>query len=482
MDAIVAFLDTYLGWALVITLIVAGFVFTAVTRGVQFRLFGTIWRTIFASRSNAGDGISSFQAFSISLASRVGTGNIVGVALALILGGPGAVFWMWVMALLGMATAFVEATLAQVYKEPHPRDSTFRGGPAFYIEKGMGKRWLGVVFAACLIFTFGLAFNMVQANTITGVVQGTFGIEPLWTTLGLTALTAAIVFGGIKSVARVTEYLAPLMALVYVLMAVFVLVVRAPEVPGVIGDIFAGAFGLNPALGGISGGIVAAMLNGVRRGMFSNEAGMGSAPNAAATANASHPVQQGLVQSAGVFVDTVVVCTATAVMIMLAAPSVYTPGVTPREAAATLTQSAAADELGTWALPVMALLIFVFAFSSVLGNYTYAEVNQDFIGGGRVGNLCMRLLVVVAVFWGGVQELAFVWALADVAMSVMALVNLISLFFLGGVAWQVLQDFQAQRGVPPMERVLRIAPGSALARRVPGTVWSDAPDEAVRER
>lgn len=471
-DTIVTWLNDTLTWVLIVFLLSAGLFFTIVTRGVQFRLFGTMWKTIFGSRGNAGQGVSSFQAFAISLASRVGTGNIVGVAIALTLGGPGAIFWMWVMALLGMATAFVEATLAQMYKVRHGEDHTFRGGPAYYIERGLGLRWVGIVFAVSLVFTFGFAFNMVQANTISGVFNGTWGIPPLWTAILLAILTAAIVFGGIKSVARVTEFLAPLMALVYVALAIIVLGMRIGEVPGAIGQIFAGAFGLDQALAGTAGGIIAAMLNGVKRGMFSNEAGMGSAPNAAATANASHPAQQGLIQSAGVFVDTLVVCTATAVMILLSNPAVYTPGVTQRDVAATLTQNALADTLGAWVMPVMAFLIFVFAYSSVLGNYAYAEVNQDFIGGGHVGNLAVRALAVLATFWGAIQELAFVWSLADVAMSVMAVINITALFFLGKRAYLALQDFERQKGVPPMERVFVAEPGSRLDREIPGDMWT----------
>ncbi|MCW3159106.1 alanine/glycine:cation symporter family protein [Micropruina sonneratiae] len=470
-DTIVGWLNDNLTWVLIFALLAAGLYFTILTKGVQFRLFGAMWKVIFKSRGNAEGGISSFQAFCISLASRVGTGNIVGVAIALTLGGPGAIFWMWLMALLGMATAFTEATLAQLYKIPHPEDKTFIGGPAYYIQRGLKSRPVGIVFAACLIFTFGFAFQMVQSNTISGVVEGTWGIDPLWTALGVAALTAAVIFGGIKSVARVTEIMAPGMALVYVLLALAVLVLRAPEVPGAIGEIFAGAFGLNEALAGTAGGVIAAMLNGVKRGMFSNEAGMGSAPNAAATATTRHPVNQGLIQSAGVFVDTILVCTATAVMIILAAPEIYTPGVTESSVAATLTQSALASELGAWVTPVMALLIFVFAYSSVLGNYTYAEVNQDFIGGGRVGNILLRCLIVVAVFWGGIQELAFVWSVADVAMSVMAVINLGALFLLGKRAAGALRDFESQKGVALEDRSFDLAGNPYLPDDIPGEVW-----------
>lgn len=473
MDAVIAFLNDNLTWVLIVFLIAAGVAFTVMTKGVQFRLFATMWKVIFNSRSHVEGGISSFQAFAISLASRVGVGNIVGVAVALTLGGPGAIFWMWLMALLGMATAFVEATTAQIYKIPH-EDGTFRGGPAYYIQRGLGSRAFGIVFACALIFTFGFAFEMIQAGTIASVFQSTWGIDPIWTAIGLGVLTALIVFGGIKSVARVSEILAPGMALVYVLLALVVIVTNLPAVPGIIGSIFAGAFGLNPALSGTAGGILASMLNGVKRGMYSNEAGMGSAPNAAATATTSHPVHQGLIQSAGVFVDTMIVCTATAIVILLSSPEVYTPGVTSADAAATITQQSLAGELGAWTAPVMAILIFVFAYSTILGNYSYAEVNQDFLGGGRVGNLLVRLLVVGSTAWGALQGLDLLFAIADVFMSVMAVINLIALFLLGKKAVGALRDFQAQKDTPVMERVFDLNENPHVSG-IPGEVWtSDA--------
>ena len=473
MDAVIAFLNDNLTWVLIVFLIAAGVAFTVMTKGVQFRLFATMWKVIFNSRSHVEGGISSFQAFAISLASRVGVGNIVGVAVALTLGGPGAIFWMWLMALLGMATAFVEATTAQIYKIPH-EDGTFRGGPAYYIQRGLGSRAFGIVFACALIFTFGFAFEMIQAGTIASVFQSTWGIDPIWTAIGLGVLTALIVFGGIKSVARVSEILAPGMALVYVLLALVVIVTNLPAVPGIIGSIFAGAFGLNPALSGTAGGILASMLNGVKRGMYSNEAGMGSAPNAAATATTSHPVHQGLIQSAGVFVDTMIVCTATAIVILLSSPEVYTPGVTSADAAATITQQSLAGELGAWTAPVMAILIFVFAYSTILGNYSYAEVNQDFLGGGRVGNLLVRLLVVGSTAWGALQGLDLLFAIADVFMSVMAVINLIALFLLGKKAVGALRDSQAQKDTPVMERVFDLNENPHVSG-IPGEVWtSDA--------
>ncbi|WP_341358612.1 alanine/glycine:cation symporter family protein [Georgenia sp. M64] len=444
MDAFIAGVNDVLYTYLLIALLVgAGLYFTLRSRAVQFRLFGRTLREIAGSRGGSEGGISSFQAFAIGIASRVGTGNIAGVAIALTLGGPGAIFWMWVIALLGMATAFVEATLAQMYKVRW-HDGTFRGGPAFYIQRGLGSRGWGLVFAVALIFAFGLAFNMVQANTIAGTLGGAHG-WPTWVTaVLLVALAAPVILGGIRPVARVAEVVAPVMAFAYVLLGLAVLALNLPELPGVVGQIVSGAFGLDEALAGTAGGMLAALLNGVKRGLFSNEAGMGSAPNAAATATVRHPVQQGLVQSLGVFVDTIVVSSTTAFLILLAGPAVYEPGTTSDAVGATLTQSAVAAELGTWTTIPMTLLIFVFAFSSVLGNFTYAEINMDFIRPGRAGNLALRLLVIASVAIGALLQLSTVWALADIAMGLMASINLVALFLLGRWALGAMRDFERQ--------------------------------------
>ncbi len=480
-DVIGTLNDVLTSYLLVPLLAIVGIYFTVRSRGVQFRSPGSMLKVILGSRGGAGEGISSFQAFCISLASRVGTGNIAGVAIALAVGGPGAIFWMWVMALIGMATAFVEATLAQLYKEPHG-DGTFRGGPAYYIERGLGSRAWGMVFAVLLIFTFGLSFNMVQANTIASVLESGHGVSPMVTAVVVAALTAVIIFGGLRSIARVTEVIAPLMALVYFLLALAVIVVRLPEVPGAFMAIIKGAFGLDPALAGVGGGMLAALINGVKRGMFSNEAGMGSAPNAAATATTSHPAHQGLIQAAGVWVDTIIVCTATAVMILLAGPEIYTPGVTTKEqAGAALTQTALASELGGWVVIVMTALIFVFAFSSVLGNTSYAEINVDFLRAGRVGDLIMRCVVVIAVFVGAITSLSFVWSLADVAMTLMALVNLAALLLLGKYAIAALGDLESHRG-DIADAEFDVDSLGTRPRGVLEDVWGPgAPDAAIHE-
>ena len=313
--------DHLYGGLLAWLLIAAGIWFTVRTRGLQFRLFGQM-RGPSQARGTMTGGISSFQAFTIGLASRVGTGNIVGVALAITLGGPGAVFWMWVVALVGMATGFIEATLAQLYKIRHP-EGTFRGGPAYYISRGLGsKRWASV-FAVVITFVFGFAYEATQANAISKVMEGTFGVPTWGTAVALVLLTMPVVFGGISIVARIAEWMAPLMAGLYALLAVAVLVLNADAIPAAMASIVQGAFGVDQAFAGIAGGFAAAALNGIKRGLFSNEAGEGSVPNAAATATVAHPVQQGFVQSLGVFVDTIVVCTATALIVLLS--GVYTP-------------------------------------------------------------------------------------------------------------------------------------------------------------
>lgn len=473
IHSLVGWLNTQLSWVLIVAIIIAGLVFTVWTRGLQFRRLGTMVRIALDSRTGAGDGISSFQAFCISLASRVGTGNIAGVAIALALGGPGAIFWMWVMASLGMATAFIEATLAQLYKVPHT-DGTFRGGPAYYMQRGMRNRPLGILFAIFLIFTFGFAYQMVQANTIAGVVKATYGIAPIWTGLALAAATAAVVLGGVKSVAKATEWMAPLMALAYLLLALAVIALNLPEVPHMFMQIFKGAFGLDEALSGTAGGLAATMLNGIKRGLYSNEAGEGSAPNAAAAATTSHPAHQGLIQSLGVFVDTILVCTATALVIMLSDPSLYTPGVTAKaDAGATLTQRTLEFSLGGWVGPVFSIILFTFVYSTLVGNESYAEINMDFLRGGRAGELFIRILTIVSVVLGAVAELSFVWDLADVAMTTMALTNLVALAFLGKKAIQTLRHFEAQPD--PVTAQFNLDQNSFMDDDIPGEVWHKRP-------
>ncbi|AQP45792.1 alanine/glycine:cation symporter family protein [Tessaracoccus flavus] len=478
METITNWLDGFNGqiysWILIPVLLGAGVWFTVATRGMQFRLIGRMFSVLGGSRHSADKdgGISSFQAFAIGLASRVGTGNIAGVAIAITLGGPGAVFWMWVVALLGMATAFIEATLAQIFKMPWG-DGTFRGGPAFYIWRGLKSWKWGAVFAVVLLFTYGIAFQMVQANTIATTVQSTFGVDTWITALIIAALTGAAIIGGIRSVAKVSEVLAPAMALIYVLIALVVIALNLDQIGFVFSEIIQSAFGLNEAFAGTAGGITAAIMNGVKRGLYSNEAGMGSAPNAASTATTIHPARQGLIQSFGVFVDTMIVCSATAFIVL--SSGVYTPGQDLE--GATLTQSGVAAALGDWMAPVMVVLISVFAFSTLIGNYAYAEVNLDYLTKDRPGSdLTLKIVVVIATFVGGIAKLSSVWVLADTSMFFMAIINLVAIILLGKWAFAALRDYEAN----PEGRFVAVG-NDHLPGVLDTEIWvADPPKAAVR--
>lgn len=459
--------DFLWNYVLVYVLIGAGLYFGIRTRFVQLRLFPAMIRSLTTSRSSEG-GISPFQAFCIGLSSRVGTGNITGVAIALTLGGPGAIFWMWVVALIGMATAFVEATLAQVFKTRSPDGTTFVGGPAYYIQRGLKTRVGGIVFAVLLIFTFGVAFSMVQANTIADVVKNGDSLSTSAIAVVLVLITAPILFGGLKRVAKVAEVVLPVMALSYIGLALVVVVLNADRIVEVFGWIVQSAFGLNEALAGTAGGIAAALLNGTKRGLFSNEAGLGSAPNTAATATTAHPVNQGFIQSLGVFVDTILICSATAFIIM--ASGVYTPGGTDSAVGASLTRSAFVASLGDWSAVVLTVLIFTFAFTSIIGNYAYVEVNVDYLGGGRRALTLVRLMVLASIATGAVIALDLVWQLADVAMGVMALANLLAITLLAGFATATLRDWERQRAAGVTEPHF-VAAEASLPRQILGNVW-----------
>jgi alanine or glycine:cation symporter, AGCS family len=438
IDPVSHFLYTYI---LIYVLLAVGVYYTIRTRFVQFRLFRRMIQVMVGS-ADSGDagGISSFQAFCVGLASRVGTGNIAGVAIALTLGGPGAIFWMWLVALVGMATGFTEATLAQLFKVRSP-DGSFRGGPAYYIERGLRSRQGGVLFAVLLIFTFGIAFNMVQANTIGDVLKSAHTVSERWTAVVLMVIAAPVLFGGVRRVAKLSGYVLPVMALGYILIALIVIFMHLGQLPHTFNVIVQSAFGVGPAAAGLAGGMSAALLNGVKRGLFSNEAGMGSAPNAAATATTDHPAKQGLIQSLGVFVDTILVSTATALIILFS--GVYTPGVTQESAGASLTQAALTKDFGTAGTWLMTVLVCVFAFSSVMGNYSYAEVNLDYLGASRTVINGFRLVVLASVGGGTLLALKAVWAFADISMGLMALVNLTALVLLSRWALGTLADYDA---------------------------------------
>lgn len=392
-----------------------------------------------------GKSISSFKAFCVSAASRIGTGNIVGVAVAIQLGGPGAVFWMWLLAFLGSATAFIESTLAQVYKVQN-EDGSFRGGPAYYILHVLGAKKLAAFFAVVISVTYGFAFNAIQANTLAKAGSTSLGL-PIWVVgILLALLTAVVIFGGAKRVADITSAIVPIMALMYLGVAIFVVVTNLNFVPEMFKLIFLNAFGIQEIA---SAGIGITILQGVKRGLFSNEAGMGSVPNAAAAADTSHPAKQGFVQALGVYVDTWLVCTATAFIILLGGEDFYgEAGGKGLE----ITQQALVHEVGNWGVPFLSLCVFFFAFSSIIGNYFYGESNIGFLGGNKTVLNIFRALVCFVVFLGCVGDFSVVWDTGDIFMGIMAIVNLVVLLLIGNIAVEIYNDYRCQlkAGVEPV--------------------------------
>ncbi|WBU56899.1 alanine/glycine:cation symporter family protein [Paracoccus sediminicola] len=480
--------DLFWGYILIYGLLATGLYFTIRLGFIQFANFKEMWRCVAGSGETDRDGISPFQALTVSLASRVGTGNIAGVAVALTLGGPGAIFWMWMVALVGMATAYAESTLAQLYKT-HGPDGMYRGGPAAYISRGLGMPWLAAIFSVALILSFGLIFNAVQANSIAEAValpiermlaeNSTYFADPdAWFSAFVAAkiivgavvalLAAVVIFGGIPSIARVAELVVPIMAGLYLLAAIIALVMNIERVPGILSGIVLNAFGLQETVGGVTGGVIAAAMNGIKRGLFSNEAGMGSAPNIAAVATPAphHPSSQGFVQALGVFIDTLLVCTATAVMILLAdvVPSEELTGVN-------LTQSALGDHFGAWGQIFVGVAIFFFAFTSIIGNYSYAENAIVHLGGGRGGIIALRVAVLAMVVWGASQAVTTVFNFADASMGLMATINLIAIVLLSGTVAAVTRDYLAKRRVGE-EPVFRISQYPNIAPGVNREIWS----------
>lgn len=430
--------DVLWSYILVTLLLGCAFWFTIRSRFVQFRMMSEMVRLLGDSPKKAGSHekhISSFQAFAVSLASRVGTGNLAGVATAITVGGPGAVFWMWIIALLGSSSAFVESTLAQLYKRKG-KDS-FVGGPAYYMEKGLKARWMGILFAILISITFGFAFNSVQSNTICAAWEKAFGIDHVWMGIVLTAVTLLIIFGGIHRIARVSGVIVPVMALGYIVLALGVVLFNLGKLPDVIRLIVSNAFGWEQALGG---GIGATLMQGIKRGLFSNEAGMGSAPNVAATAHVTHPVKQGLIQALGVFTDTLIICTCTAFIILFSGVSTQTSlnGIQ-------LTQEALTAEVGSAGGIFIALAILLFAFSSIIGNYYYGEANILFITRRKPVLVAYRLLVSAMVLCGSLMSLDLAWSLADIMMGLMTICNLIAIAILSRQAFLLLDHYLAQK-------------------------------------
>lgn len=424
-------------YVLIFVLIAGGIYFTIRMGFVQFRMLPEMLKLLFVKGLKHEKGqVSSFQAFAIGTAARVGTGNIAGVSTAIALGGPGAVFWMWLIALVGAASAFVESTLAQVYKVHDGK--AWRGGPAYYIERALGERWLGIVFAILITFSFGFAFNSVQANTIALSVNNVFEIDTVWVGLILAIVTGIVIFGGIRSISTLSGIIVPVMAVGYILLAIWVVLTNLDVVPAVFSAIFSeGVLSIEQLFGGAVG---AAVLQGIRRGLFSNEAGMGSAPNAAATAEVSHPVKQGLIQSLSVFVDTLFICTATAMIVLIS-------GVEGSEQfqGIELAQEALLVEIGPVATTLMTIAILLFAFSSILANYYYGETNIEFISEKKRYLVLYRVAVIGMVMFGAVRSAGLVWSIADIFMGLMALVNMYAIFRLSKVAKVLLDDYIDQK-------------------------------------
>ncbi|OOF89717.1 sodium:alanine symporter family protein [Rodentibacter ratti] len=427
-------------WNLTIVILLGvGLFFTITTGFVQLRLFPASIREMWFGRAAEGSSLTPFQAFATGLASRVGVGNIGGVATAIALGGEGAVFWMWITAFIGMSSAFAESTLAQLFKI-QDKDGSFRGGPAYYMVQGLKSRSMAVAFAIALIFTFGFAFNSVQSNSIVEATRNAWDWQGEYVGIALVILTAAIIFGGIKRIAVISSSLVPIMALFYLIMAVIILGMNIELVPTVINNIIKSAFTFDAAAGGFFGAMVSkAMMMGIKRGLFSNEAGMGSAPNAAAAAHVKHPVSQGLVQMLGVFVDTMMVCTCTAIVILL---SNNYGGEALKSIS--LTQNALQYHVGEFGLHFLAFILLLFAYSSIIGNYAYAESNIRFIKNKPWFVLLFRLTVLFFVYFGAVRSGNVVWNFADTVMAVMAILNLVAIVLLSPIVWTLLKDYQCQ--------------------------------------
>ena len=425
-------------YVLIAPLILLGLYFTFKTNFVQFRYIKEMFRLLTdgATSKKEEGSVSSFQAFCISTASRVGTGNLAGIAIAISVGGPGAIFWMWLIALIGSASSFVESTLAQIYKESNGKGA-YIGGPAYYMAKALNMKWMGIIFSILITICFGLVFNSVQSNTISLALNEAFGVNRTFTGIILTVLTLLIIFGGIHRIAKVSEVMVPIMAIAYILVALFVVVTNITKIPGIITLIFENAFGFKQAIGG---GIGSALLIGIKRGLFSNEAGMGSAPNAAATANTSHPVKQGLIQTLGVFTDTIVICSCTAFIILLSDVDLSS-GLTGIQ----LTQNALSSQIGSFGSIFIAICVLLFAFSSIVGNYYYGEANIEFLSKKKIYVTLYRIFVALMVLFGATVSMDIVWNLADVFMALMAITNLIAIALLGKFAFKALEDYRSQK-------------------------------------
>ncbi len=442
MDSLVKLTDSFDGWlystVLFWALIIVGLFFTIRTKFVQIRLFPEGIRVL-TEKSHDG-GLSSFQTLMIATASRVGTGNIAGVATAIVAGGPGAVLWMWIMAVIGSASAFIESTLAQIYKRKD--GELFKGGPAYYIERAMKARWLGIIFAVLLILTFAFGFNGLQAYNIASSLEHYAGdnyrIAAVIAGAVLAALAAYLFFGGAHKISKVSSVLVPIMAAIYIAIGLIITFSHIGDLPGIFGEIFRQAFDFEAIFGGFAG---SCMVWGIKRGLFSNEAGMGSAPNAAAAADVSHPVKQGLVQVISVFIDTIVICSTTVFIVLCTGQ--YTVG--GELNGIPLVQQSVQTMFGEVGVGIITVSVALFAFTSLIGNYFYAEANIKFISENKTFMFVFRILAVIMVFAGANMNLTLAWNLADIFMGGMALVNILAMFCLGGIAIRAMDDYVTQK-------------------------------------
>ena len=437
--------DVLYTWLLIYLLAGSGIYFSIRTRFVQVRRFKDAMNCMMEKKE--GDkGVSSFQALMIATASRVGTGNMAGVATAIILGGPGAAFWMWLMAVLGSASAFVESTLAQIYKKKE--GDTFKGGPAYYIERALHARWLGIIFAISLIATFAFGFNGLQAYNIVSafdVYVGDLETSILPTVIGvILALCALVIFFMGDVIGKISSVLVPLMAGLYILIGVFVIITNITRIPAVLGIILADAFDFKAVFGGFTG---SCMVLGIKRGLFSNEAGMGSAPNASASATVSHPAKQGLAQIISVYIDTLLICSTTVFLILLTGDWAFSG-----YSGIPLLQQCVAKVIGPIGIHFVTVIVCLFAFTSIIGNYFYAEANILFITKNKTVMTLFRIAAAIMVFIGAGNSLDVAWSLADITMGLEAVVNIIAIVLLGRIAFAALDDYEKQKkaGLDPV--------------------------------
>ena len=461
------------GSIMIYLLLGAGIWFTLRSGFIQFRYIRKFGRSLKNSVTPQPGGLTSFQALCTSLAARLGSGNLAGVALAISAGGPGAVFWMWMTALLGMATSFAESSLAQLYKEKDKRGQ-FRGGPAWYMARGLGMRWMGVLFSLFLLLAYGLIFNTVQANSVAHAMRYAFSCPEWLAGLALASIVLLTISFGLKGIARLMQWLVPIMALLWVAASLFVAALHLDQVPGVLATIVKSAFGWREVASGALGYTFSqALMAGFQRGMFSNEAGMGSTPNAAAAASSwpPHPAAQGIVQMIGVFTDTIIICSASAMILLLAGPVPHASGTVGIQ----LLQQALVTLTGGWGAGFVSLILILFAFSSIVVNYLYAENNLIFLKlDSRAAIGTLRLGVILMVVAGSLLSMPLVWQLADIIMALMAITNLTAILLLSPVVSLIARDYLRQRklGVPPVFDPARYP--DIKAQLAPGT-WDDLP-------